>query len=147
MITLTAQRGMPAKLEKIYTGITSVLQQWLPEEFAIETAFYGKNVQSALKIGYARGAAIIASVHNNVPVSEYAPREIKKAVVGNGAASKEQVAFMAGKLLNQEFGSKKTDETDALGIALCHAFRFTSPAASTRDWKSFIAANPKRVIQ
>ena len=117
-----------------------------PDEFAIETAFYGKNVQSAMKIGYARGVSLLAAIHNKIPTSEYSPREVKKSVVGNGAASKQQVSFMIKSLLDIKNTKMRFDETDALAIALCHAFRIHKVTTKNKDWKSFVEAYPERVI-
>ena len=86
-------------------------------------------------------------MHNKIPASEYSPREVKKSVVGKGAASKEQVGFMIKTLLNIKSEKIKIDESDALAIALCHAFRMKSPVKKTKDWKSFIEAYPERVIE
>lgn len=147
LITLSSGKPISLRLEIIYNELDKIIRQFKPDEFAIETAFYGKNVQSAMKIGYARGVSILAAVHNSLPVSEYSPREIKKAVVGKGAASKEQVSYMIKTLLNLKSYKMKLDETDALATALCHAFRMKAPAKKTRSWKSFIEAYPERVIK
>lgn len=145
-INLSSQKSIPERLQIIYQEINKIIKKYKPDEFAIETAFYGKNVQSAMKIGYARGVSILCALHNNIPASEYSPREVKKSVVGKGAASKEQVAFMIKTLLNIKTKKIKVDESDALAIALCHAFRIKSPVKKTKDWKSFIEAYPERVI-
>jgi crossover junction endodeoxyribonuclease RuvC len=137
-------------LEIIYDELVKIIQSYKPDEFAIETAFYGKNVQSAMKIGYARGAALLAAVHNKIPTSEYSPREIKKSVVGKGSASKEQVYYMIKTLLELKEEKMKYDESDALAVAVCHAFRITQHNGSTRkskDWKSFIESYPERVLR
>jgi len=146
LIKLPANKTLPEKLEIIYGELNKLVKTYKPDEFAIETAFYGKNVQSAMKIGYARGVSILAAIHNKVPTSEYSPREVKKSVVGNGAASKEQVSFMIKSLLKLKNEKMKFDESDALAIALCHAFRIKRVTSKTKDWKSFIEANPDRVI-
>ena len=146
-INLPVNEPIPQQLEIIYSEISKIIKKYKPDEFAIETAFYGKNVQSAMKIGYARGVSILCALHNNVPASEYSPREVKKSVVGKGAASKEQVSFMIKTLLNIKSEKIKVDESDALAIALCHAFRMKTPVKKTKDWKSFIEAYPERVIQ
>ena len=145
-INLPADKPIPKRLEIIYSELNKILKRHKPDEFAIETAFYGKNVQSAMKIGYARGVSILCALHNSVPASEYSPREVKKSVVGKGAASKEQVSFMIKTLLNIKSEKIKVDESDALAIALCHAFRMKTPVKKTKDWKSFIEAYPERVI-
>lgn len=146
LIKLHSAKLIPQRLEIIYNELDRIIKQFKPDEFAIETAFYGKNVQSAMKIGYARGVSILAAVHNSLPVSEYSPREIKKSVVGKGAASKEQVSYMIGTLLNLKSKKMKSDESDALATALCHAFRMKTPSKKTKSWKSFIDAYPERVI-
>jgi crossover junction endodeoxyribonuclease RuvC len=146
LIKLSYENSIPYRLEVIYNELDRIIKLFKPNEFAIETAFYGKNVQSAMKIGYARGVAVLAAVHNRIPVSEYSPREVKKSVVGKGAASKEQVSFMIKTLLNLKSLKMKLDESDALATALCHAFRMKAPSKKTKSWKSFIEAYPDRVI-
>ncbi|MBZ0199194.1 MAG: crossover junction endodeoxyribonuclease RuvC, partial [Ignavibacteriaceae bacterium] len=123
-----------------------LMKLYRPDEFSIETAFFGKNVQSAMKIGYARGVSILAAVHNKIPVNEYSPREIKKSLVGNGAASKEQVSFMIKTLLELKEEKMRYDESDALAVALCHAFRLKAPTKKSNNWKAFVDAFPDRVI-
>jgi crossover junction endodeoxyribonuclease RuvC len=147
IIKLSASQSLPEKLKIIYTELEVLIKRYKPDEFAIETAFYGKNIQSAMKIGYARGVSLLAAVNNNLPVGEYAPGEIKKAVVGRGSASKEQVAFMIKTLLNLKKLKMKSDESDALAIAVCHSFRMKAPSLKkSKDWKSFITQFPERVI-
>lgn len=146
LIKLPVNKTLAEKLEIIYDELDKLMKTYKPDEFAIETAFYGKNVQSAMKIGYARGVSILAAIHNKVPASEYSPREVKKSVVGNGAASKQQVSFMIRNLLEIKNEKMKFDESDALAIALCHAFRIKRTTSKTKDWKSFIEENPDRVV-
>ena len=146
IIKLPANKSLTEKLEIIYDELNKLIKKYNPDEFAIETAFYGKNVQSAMKIGYARGVSLLAAIHNKVPTSEYSPREIKKSVVGNGAASKEQVSFMIKSLLELKKEKMKFDESDALAIALCHAFRVKNVSKKSKDWKSFVDANPDRIV-
>jgi crossover junction endodeoxyribonuclease RuvC len=147
IIKLPAGQSLPEKLKTIYTELEKLIRKHNPDEFAIETAFYGKNIQSAMKIGYARGVSLLAAVNNNVPPTEYAPNEVKKAVVGKGAASKQQVAFMIKTLLNLKHIKMKSDESDALAIAICHAFRLKAPSLKkSKDWKSFITQFPERII-
>jgi crossover junction endodeoxyribonuclease RuvC len=145
-IKLPAKENLPQKLEIIYDQLDKLIKTNKPDEFAIETAFYGKNVQSAMKIGYARGVSILAAAHNKIPTNEYSPREIKKSVVGKGAASKQQVFFMVRTLLEISSEKMRFDETDALAVALCHAYRMTNRKKMKKDWKSFVEANPERVI-
>ena len=146
VINLPSTKPIPTRLKVIHEEINKIIRLHKPDEFAIETAFYGKNVQSAMKIGYARGVAILAAVLNNIPTSEYSPREIKKSVVGRGSATKEQVGFMIKSILDLDKKKMKSDETDALAIALCHAIRMKSPAKGNMSWKQFTEAFPERVI-
>ncbi len=139
-------KEMAPRLEAIYNELTLLIRKFDPDAFALETAFYGKNVQSALKIGYARGVSMLAAKHNNLDTAEYSPREVKKSVVGNGAASKEQVQYMIKKLLSIRETKIKFDETDALAVAICHAFKMSSPVKSGGNWKKFVAENPDKVI-
>jgi crossover junction endodeoxyribonuclease RuvC len=147
LIKLPSIKSLPQKLEIIYDELDRVIKLYKPDEFSIETAFYGKNVQSAMKIGYARGVSLLVAVHNDLPASEYSPREIKKSVVGNGAASKEQVFFMISTLLNLKNVKMRFDESDALAVALCHAFKLKTPLRKGKSWKDFIEAFPERIIQ
>lgn len=139
-------KNMAPRLEKIYDELAKLIKAYNPDEFAIETAFYDKNVQSAMKIGYARGVSLLCAVHNKVHASEYSPREVKKAVVGNGAASKEQVQYMIKKLLGIRKNKIKFDETDALAVAVCHAFKINSTVKTKGNWKTFVNQNPDKII-
>ena len=145
-IKLSSKNSLPEKLEIIYDELVDLIKFYKPDEFALETAFYGKNVQSAMKIGYARGVAILAAAHCKVHLSEYSPREIKKSVVGKGAASKEQVSFMIKTILSVKEKRMKFDESDALAVALCHAFRIGNNKSRGKSWKSFVEQNPDRII-
>jgi len=140
-------KEIPPRLEMIYNELDRLIKAYNPDEFSIETTFYAKNIQSVMKIGYARGVSLLAAVHNKLKISEYSPREIKKSVVGNGGASKEQVQFMIKKLMNINQTMLKFDESDALAIAVCHAFKSNSPVKSGGSWKKFIEANPDKVIE
>ena len=146
IIKISTTKEMPSRLEVIYKELNKLIKQFKPDEFALETAFYGKNVQSALKIGYARGVSMLVAAHNNLLIKEYSPREIKKSVVGNGASTKEQVQFMIKKLLAVRKTKMKFDESDALAVAICHAFKVNSFSKRSRNWKEFVAENPNRVI-
>ncbi|MEW6060769.1 MAG: crossover junction endodeoxyribonuclease RuvC [Bacteroidota bacterium] len=153
--------SMPLRLKKIYSTLTKVIKQFYPDEFAIETAFYSNNAQSALKIGQARGVSILAGINYDIPITEYSPREIKKAVTGKGAASKEQVQYMMMSLLKLKIKPKYFDSTDALAVAVCHAFRISTTRAlrtsknrqsrntakGSLDWKSYIEIHPEKVIR
>lgn len=138
-------QSMPLRLKKIHGQLCEVIEQYHPDECAIESAFYGKNAQSALKLGHARGVSILAAVEHEIPTTEYSPREVKKAVVGNGAASKEQVQYMVKALLRAPHSKMVLDTSDALAIAICHLQRLVTPTMKHKNWKSFIAAHPNRV--
>ena len=109
----TSNRSMPIRLKQIYEKLCKVINQYHPDEFAIETAFYGKNAQSALKLGHARGVSILAAVNFQIPTTEYSPREIKKAVAGNGAASKQQIQFMVKSQLKLREAPKFFDASES----------------------------------
>ncbi|BCX81254.1 crossover junction endodeoxyribonuclease RuvC [Methylomarinovum caldicuralii] len=116
----TASRHFPARLKAIYDGILAVVETWRPEVLAVEQVFMHKNADSALKLGQARGAAICAGLARDLPVHEYATRQVKQAVVGRGGADKQQVQYMVKLLLNFR-GELALDASDALAVALCHA--------------------------
>ncbi len=140
--------SMPLRLQAIHTQLVNIIKRYHPDEFAIESAFYGKNVQLALKIGHARGVSILAAVQYELPTTEYSPREIKRALVGNGAASKDQVAYMVCNILNIPKEDMMHDVSDALAVAICHLHKTISPfnQKQFKNWKSFIEAHPERVI-
>ncbi len=144
-IANTGTTAMPLRLEHIYTELERIISRYHPDEFAIESAFYGKNAQSALKLGHARGVCLLAAVQQQIPTTEYSPREVKRALVGNGSASKEQVQFMVRSLLRISSTDMVHDTSDALAVALCHAQRMSTPIRKHKDWKSFIASHPERV--
>ncbi len=137
--------AMPLRLERIYAELERIIMHYHPDEFAIESAFYGKNAQSALKLGHARGVSMLAAVQRQIPTTEYSPREVKRALVGNGAASKEQVQFMVRSLLGLSSSKMLHDTSDALAVALCHAQRMTTPTRKHKDWKSYVESHPERV--
>ncbi|KAE8178787.1 MULTISPECIES: crossover junction endodeoxyribonuclease RuvC [Photobacterium] len=116
----TSCPDIPGRLKQIYAGVSEVITQFQPDCFAIEEVFMGKNASSAIKLGQARGCAIVAAVNADLPVSEYAARLIKQAVVGNGGADKVQVQHMVCSVLKLE-GKPQADAADALAIAICHA--------------------------
>lgn len=137
------------RLRRIFERVTGLVEQYLPDEMAIEAPFFGKNVQSMLKLGRAQGVAMAAALSRDVPITEYEPRKIKQAITGNGAASKEQVQEMLRRILSidREALLPQLDATDALGAALCHFYESAKPeiARGPRSWKDFIARNPDRV--
>lgn len=139
--------AMADRLEHIYAEICTIIRTYRPGEFAIESAFYGKNAQSALKLGHARGVAMLAAVQSHLPVSEYSPREVKKAIVGTGSASKEQVRFMVCSLLGVQGKHMTLDASDALAIAICRIHRMLGAPVKKGDWSSFVRAHPEKVAQ
>lgn len=138
------------KLKYIFEQVQDLIRQYKPEEMAIEAPFFGKNVQSMLKLGRAQGVAIAAGMVNHLMITEYMPKKIKRAVTGNGNASKEQVAGMLENILHTQFSERYFDATDALAVALCHWYQVSSPGLAGRkktysNWKSFLKDNPNRV--
>lgn len=137
------------RLRRIYDRVLSLVEQYLPDEMAIEAPFFGKNVQSMLKLGRAQGVAMAAALSRQVPITEYEPRKIKMAITGNGAASKEQVQEMLRRILNlkSEQLLPQLDASDALAAALCHHYESSRPQIEKgcRSWKDFISKNPQRV--
>ncbi len=137
------------RLGKIFERVTGVIDEFLPDEMAIEAPFFGKNVQSMLKLGRAQGVAIAAAINHGVPIHEYAPLKIKMAITGQGQASKEQVAAMLTRLLKISEKDKVPfmDATDALGAAYCHFLQSGRPetGANYHGWKDFINKNKARV--
>ena len=137
------------RLRRIYERVQGLVEQYLPDEMALEAPFFGKNVQSMLKLGRAQGVAMAAALSRDVPIAEYAPRMIKMAVTGNGQASKEQVANMLRHLLGLRADQmpKLLDATDALAVALTHYYETGKPKAAVgpKSWEEFIRRNPDRV--
>lgn len=138
------------RLGKIFERVTGIIDEYLPDEMAIEAPFFGKNVQSMLKLGRAQGVAIAAAIHHDVPIHEYAPLKIKMAITGQGQASKEQVAGMLQRMLNisDDDMPKFMDATDALGAAYCHFLQMGRPETNAKhysSWKDFATKNQGRV--
>ncbi|MDY2641031.1 MAG: crossover junction endodeoxyribonuclease RuvC [Mediterranea sp.] len=134
------------KLKHIHNRVLGIIDSYLPDELAIEAPFFGKNVQSMLKLGRAQGVAMAAALIRDIPITEYAPLKIKMAITGNGQASKEQVAGMLQRMLHIDAGEmpKFMDATDALAAAYCHYLQMGRPAVEKayKSWKDFIAKNP-----
>ena len=139
------------KLGEIFTRIQGLIKSFLPDELAIEAPFFGKNVQSMLKLGRAQGVAMAAALVRDIPITEYAPLKIKMAITGNGQASKEQVADMLKRMLkmNDDMTGPFLDATDALAAAYCHYLQMNRPvtAKAYSSWKDFIAKNPGKVVR
>ena len=140
---------MYMKLGEIFTRVQGLINSYLPDELAIEAPFFGKNVQSMLKLGRAQGVAIAAAISRQVPIHEYAPMKIKMAITGNGSASKEQVADMLRRMLkiSDEEMPRFMDATDALGAAFCHFIQQGRPVSDKKysSWADFAAKNPGKV--
>jgi len=137
------------KIKHIFDRTLGIIDEYHPDELAIEAPFYGKNVQSMLKLGRAQGAAIAAALSRSLPIFEYAPRKIKMSITGQGAASKEQVAAMLMNILKFKDSNIKLDATDGLAAALCHFYQTNNPVQEKafNSWKDFMNKNPKRVKQ
>ncbi len=136
------------RLRRIYERVLDLCSQYLPDEMAIEAPFYGKNVQSMLKLGRAQGVAMAAALSRDIPITEYEPRKIKMAITGNGASSKEQVQEMLRRILDipRENLLPELDATDALAAAMCHFYESWKPAvAKATSWKDFIARHPEKI--
>ncbi len=137
------------RLSRIYERTITLIEQYLPDELAIEAPFYGKNVQSMLKLGRAQGVAMAAAISRDVPICEYAPLKIKMSITGNGRASKEQVAYMLQQILKipNKNMLHQLDASDGLAAALCHFYQSGVDSQSTKykNWKDFADKNPQKI--
>jgi crossover junction endodeoxyribonuclease RuvC len=135
------------KLRKIYERTIELMENYLPDEVAIEAPFYGKNVQSMLKLGRAQGVAMAAVLSRDIPVFEYAPRKIKLSITSSGNASKEQVARMLMRMFDLKEMPKNLDATDGLAAAVCHFYQdgIKTQKAGASNWEDFIRKNPDRI--
>ena len=150
VIDMRKEDDVYLKLGHIFQRVNGIIDSYLPDEMAIEAPFFGKNVQSMLKLGRAKGVAIAAAINHSVPITEYAPLKIKMAITGNGSASKEQVAGMLQRMLHLEESEmpKFLDATDALAAAYCHYLQMGRPDTGKKgpkSWKEFINNNPTKV--
>lgn len=147
VIGLSTKDDHFVRIKKIFESTLELIDKYHPDEFAIEAPFFGKNIQSMLKLGRAQGAAIAAALYRSVPVFEYAPRKIKMSITGRGAASKEQVAGMLMNILNFKDEKILLDATDGLAAALCHFYQSGKPSSEKgySGWKDFAGKNPDRV--
>lgn len=149
VIDLRKYNGPYLKLGRIFERVTGLIESYLPDEMAIEAPFFGKNVQSMLKLGRAQGVAIAAAIQRDIPITEYAPLKIKMAITGNGQASKEQVAGMLTRMLHikEEEMLPFMDATDGLAAAYCHFLQMGRPETEKAysNWKDFIRKNPDKV--
>lgn len=154
-LKLSAKKDNYERLRLIYLKITELVRLYQPQEFAIEAPFFGKNVQSMMKLGRAQGVAIAAAMAGNMPVTEYSPKKVKQAITGNGNADKEQVWQMLQRITALENRPSFFDASDALAVAVCHYFSAQRPYAanatpnkrgrSKAGWDSFIQQNPERI--
>ncbi len=135
------------KLQKIFQRTLQVIDHYHPDELAIESQFFGKNIQSMLKLGRAQGVAIAAALQREIPIFEYAPRKIKMAITGTGTASKEQISVVLQRYFKLKNIPQNPDESDAIAIALCHFFQNNILASSkkTSSWSEFVKNNPNRI--
>ncbi|MDO9510855.1 MAG: crossover junction endodeoxyribonuclease RuvC [Bacteroidales bacterium] len=149
IIKLSAYADQPLKLRRIFERTLSLIDEYHPDEMALEAPFFGKNVQSMLKLGRAQGVAMAAGLYRSIPIFEYSPKKIKQSITGNGNASKEQVAAMLERLVVIPQKPESLDATDGLAAAVCHFFQNTgkgeTSTSSYNGWKSFIDNNPGRI--
>jgi crossover junction endodeoxyribonuclease RuvC len=149
VLKLTREKDIYARLEMIHTKVAELIQHYQPSTFAIEAPFFGKNVQSMLKLGRAQGVAIAAAMQAKMTVTEYSPKKIKQSITGNGNADKDQVWKMLQRVLSIEEKPQYFDATDALAVALCHHYQTSSVLGKAvkglKGWDDFIAKNPGRV--
>jgi len=149
VVRLEKLENQALKLRKIFDTTTVLAEKHLPDEFSIEAPFFGKNVQSMLKLGRAQGVAIAAALNRDIPIFEYSPKKIKMSITGNGNASKEQVAKMLQQMLAIKEMPKFLDATDGLAAAVCHFFQMKNPAGADKkfsSWEAFVSGNPERQI-
>jgi crossover junction endodeoxyribonuclease RuvC len=145
VIHLSKIDGHELKLKKIFERIIQLVDEYHPDEMALEAPFFGKNIQSMLKLGRAQGVAMAAALSRQIPIVEYAPKKVKQSVTGNGNASKEQVAGMLQTLFKFGEMPELLDATDALGVAVCHHFSKGNSKIKNKTWKTFLTENPDRI--
>ncbi len=149
VLKLTKEKDIYARLEMIHTKVCELITLYQPSSFAIEAPFFGKNIQSMLKLGRAQGVAIAAAMQAKMTVTEYSPKKVKQSTTGNGNADKEQVWKMLQRTLNIEEKPQYFDATDALAVALCHHYQTSSVIGTAvkglKGWDDFVAKNPGRV--
>ena len=151
VLHLDATKDHHWRLRHLFERLSSVVERCLPDECAVEMPVYGRNPQSMLKLGRAQAAAILTALTRDIPVQEYTPKEVKRAVTGNGNASKEQVWYMVKAILkidetNPEHGTLGLDASDALAVALCHVHRGAGGGPKRYSgWDAFLKANPGRI--
>jgi crossover junction endodeoxyribonuclease RuvC len=157
VLKLSGKKDNHERLQLMHQQVVMLIKKYKPDEFAIEAPFFGKNVQSMLKLGRAQGVAIAAAISAGLRVTEYSPKKIKQSITGNGNADKEQVWKMLQHILSLKNKPRHFDATDALAVAICHHFQCKLPAESPvikkniakkkNSWITFIAKNPERVLK
>ena len=149
VLRLSGKKDNHERLQLIHQKVVELIGTFKPHEFAIEAPFFGKNVQSMLKLGRAQGVAIAAAMSAGLPVTEYSPKKVKQSVAGNGNADKEQVWKMLQQLLSIKEEPSSYDATDALAVAVCHHFQMNAVTAKAgkgfKGWDDFIKKNPQRL--
>ncbi len=147
ILKLSQYSNHALKLKKIFERTLAMVEEYHPDELAIEAPFYGKNVQSMLKLGRAQGVAMAAALYKDLPIFEYSPKKIKQSITGNGNASKEQVAGMLKSILEFKQIPDKLDATDGLAAAVCHFFQGDNAATSAHynNWSGFLKDHPERL--
>lgn len=155
VLVLGHKEEMNTKMKKLFDKVVEITDTYKPDILAIEAPFFGKNVQSMLKLGRAQGLCIAAAFSRSIPFVEYSPRKIKQSITGNGAASKEQVANMLKRIFDFDEIPRYLDATDSLAVAVCHFYQLSSPCKKnteenkkqrkSKSWSSFISQNPNRV--
>jgi crossover junction endodeoxyribonuclease RuvC len=145
VIRLNKFESHELRLKKIFDRVLALIDDFNPDEVALEAPFFGKNVQSMLKLGRAQGVAMSAALSREIPIVEYAPKRVKQSVTGNGNASKEQVARMLMTLFTIKELPKLLDATDALAVAVCHHFQRGEVKLKTKSWEGFVRDNPSRL--
>lgn len=150
VLKLSGKKDNYIRLQLIHKKIEDLISKYRPNEFAIEAPFFGKNVQSMLKLGRAQGVAIAAAMSSGLPVTEYSPKKVKQSITGNGNADKEQVWKMLQRMLALKEIPQYFDATDALAVAVCHHFQdnqLLKSKGKTKSWKDFVNKHPERVIE
>lgn len=149
VLKLSSHKDAYERLQMIHKKVSELIDRFKPNDFAIEAPFFGKNVQSMLKLGRAQGVAIATAMQAGIPVTEYSPRKIKQSITGNGNAGKEQVWKMLRSILALQQEIVHYDASDALAVAMCHHFQNRLPLEKEKKlngWKDFISRNPGRIV-
>ena len=147
VLHLSKLKNHELKLKRIFERTLQLIEEYKPDELAVEAPFFGKNIQSMLKLGRAQGVAMSAALYRNIPIFEYAPKKIKMAITGKGTASKEQVAAMLKSILDIKEMPKELDASDGLAAAVCHYFQKNAinSKKNYKGWESFLKDNPEKI--